>query len=187
MNQSFNNIALFIKRAEEYQTKEFIIQAFAKNNIGKVSEVRLIKKHNNFGKNYNGVIVIFEGYYNNSLVQKLLDEMVASEDGTTKFYFEKYRYWVINVHRQKLPECEQVVSVDPSLSDTDKIEKLEKMVKSLLVQNNYLQIKQEKYEKLIMELEDHDTRYYLINIELRSQLEEKEYEIQMIKDEFAII
>ena len=41
---SFINVALFIKRAEEYQTKEFIMDAFMVNNIGKVRDIKFIKK-----------------------------------------------------------------------------------------------------------------------------------------------
>ncbi len=44
MNSSFTNVALYIKRAEEYQTKEYIIKVFAERNIGKVHDVKFIKK-----------------------------------------------------------------------------------------------------------------------------------------------
>ena len=50
---SFTNVALFIKRAEEYQTKEFIIEAFDSNNIGKVRDVKFIKKNNDIPANFN--------------------------------------------------------------------------------------------------------------------------------------
>ena len=42
------NKSLFIKRAEEYQTKEFIINVFHKKNIGKVNDVTFIKKQKHF-------------------------------------------------------------------------------------------------------------------------------------------
>ena len=60
------NKSLFIKRAEDYQNKEFIFNVFHKKNIGKVNDVTFIKKQNNVGKSYNGVIVTFEKWYNNS-------------------------------------------------------------------------------------------------------------------------
>ena len=117
MNSSFNNVSLFIKRAEEYQTKEFIIEAFSSNNIGNVIDVKFIKKQGNYGKSYNGVVVIFEKWNMNRLVQKLLNEMSTSSDGTTKFYFNQNRYWFVNVHKQKNVECEEVASVDSALPD----------------------------------------------------------------------
>lgn len=117
---SFNNVALFIKRAEEYQTKEFIVEAFASKNIGKVRDIKFIKKYNDFGKSYNGAIVIFERWNMNTLVETLFNEMSTSPNGTTRFYFNDYRYWIINVHRQKLPECEEITTVDASLSEKEK-------------------------------------------------------------------
>ncbi len=182
MNSTFTNVALFIKRAEEYQTKEFIIEAFDSNNIGKVKDVKFIKKQNDTGTNYNGVIVIFERWNMNRLVETLFSEMAASPDGTTKFYFNPYRYWIINVHRQKLPECEETTIVDSSLSDKDKISKLEELVKSMSTQMFYMQNRQEKSERTIMDFEHKEIRHHLINVELRSQLEEKDLEKKWAED-----
>ena len=56
---SFTNVALFIKRAEESQTKEFIMNAFKNSNIGIVKEITFIKKNSN-GTPYNGVVVILK-------------------------------------------------------------------------------------------------------------------------------
>lgn len=176
MNSSFNNVALFIKRAEEYQTKEFIVNAFDLNKIGKVKDVKFIKKTNDYGKNYNGVIVIFERWNSNRMVQNLFTEMAASNDGTTKFYFDNYKYWIINVHRQKLPECEEILTVDPGLTDTERINQLEELVKSMTSQIFYMQSRQEKAERELMENELKETYHRLFNMELRAQLQEKDWE-----------
>ncbi len=185
MNTTFNNVALFIKRAEEYQTEEFIIETFASNNIGKVKDVKFIKKRNDIGRNYHGVIVIFERWNMNRLVQTLFSEMAASSDGTTKFYFDSNRYWIINVHRQKLPECEEMTVVDKSLSDKDKISKLEELVKSMSAQIYYMQNRQEKSERSMMDLENKETYHHLVNMELRSQLEEKDWEKKWSEDDLT--
>lgn len=182
MNTTFTNVALFIKRAEEYQTKEFIIEAFASNNIGKVRDVKFIKKNNDYGKAYHGVIVVFERWNINRLVQTLFSEMAVSPDGTTKFYFDHYRYWIINVHRQKLPECEEIATVDSSLPDKEKIIKLEELVKSMSAQIYYMQNRQEKTERSLMDLEHNDTHHHLVNMELRSQLDEKDWERNWAED-----
>jgi hypothetical protein len=183
MNTTFSNVALFIKRAEENQTKEFIIEAFDSNNIGKVKDVKFIKKHNAIGRNYNGVIVIFETWNMNRLVQTLFSEMASSPDETTKFYFNKFRYWVINVHRQKLSECEETTLVDQSLSGKNKISKLEELVKSMSAQIFYMQNRQEKSERTMMDLECKETYHHFVNMELRSQLEEKDWEKKRAEDE----
>lgn len=180
---SFNNIALFIKRAEEYQTKEFIIEAFDYNKIGKVKDIKFIKKHNELGRNYHGVIVIFERWNMNALVQKLFNEMASSIDGTTKFYFEQHRYWIINVHRQKLPECVEIATVDASLSDKEKIIKLEELVKSMSAQMHYMQTRQERSERSTMDLELKESYHHLVNSELRYQLDEKDRDRKWAEDD----
>ena len=182
MNTSFNNVALFIKRAEEYQTKEFIIEAFDFNKIGKIKDIKFIKKHNDFGVNYNGVIIIFERWNMNVLVQKLFNEMSSSIDGTTKFYFKPQRYWIINVHRQKLTECEEIATVDASLSDKEKIIKLEELVKSMSAQIHYMQSRQERSERSTMDLELKESYHQLVNYELRFQLDEKDLERKWAED-----
>ena len=173
MTETFNNAALFIKRAEEYQTSEFIINAFAINNIGKVRDVRFIKKNDSIGRTYNGVIVIFDRWCMNTLVQSLLNEMSSSIDGTTKFYFEPHRYWIINIHRQKIVECQETIIVDKSLPDKEKVRHLEELVKSMSAQIYYMQSKQERTERLMMEYEQKETHQHLVNMELRFQLEEQ--------------
>jgi len=142
-----------------------------------VRNVKFIKKNSDCGQPYNSVIVIFESWNVNQLVQKLFNEMASSIDGTTKFYFNPpYRYWVIQVHRQKLPECHEPTVIDPSLSDKDKIAKLEELVKSMSAQIHYMQTRQERTERSTMDLEFKETYHHIVNNELRSQLEEKEWE-----------
>ena len=99
MDVSFNNISLFIKRAEEYQGKDFIINTFAFLEIGTVSDVTFIKKQNERGT-YNGAIVVFKQWNYNQLVKQIFDEMNNSDDGTTKLFFNSKQYWIINIHKQ---------------------------------------------------------------------------------------
>jgi hypothetical protein len=167
-------MALFIKRAEEFQTEEFIVDAFRNNNIGKVREVTFIKKNNDTGKKYNGVIVIFERWHINKLVETLINEMSASPDGTTRFYFDQSHYWIINIHKQKIPQCEETTLVESSLSDKEKIAQLEEMVRSMLAQIHYTQKLQEKLDNKIIELEHKETHHHLVNMELRAQMEDVE-------------
>ena len=172
MTSSYDNLALFIKRAEEHQTEEIIVRAFANNNIGKVKEVVFIKKQNACGQPYNGVIVIFERWNKNTLVEKLLNEMLASPDGTTRFYFDNTRYWIINIHKQKMSQCEETTFVDPALPDREKVVKLEELLKSMSAQMHYNQLTQEKMESRIADLEQKETHHHLVNMELQAQLED---------------
>ncbi len=177
------NKSLFIKRAEEYQTKEFIINVFHKKNIGKVNDVTFIKKQNNVGKSYNGVIVIFEKWYNNSLI----DEINSSQNGTLKFNFNN-SYWFINVHKE--PEQEPL-NIDitsqldcSTLSDKDRIKQLEDLVKSMSSKINYMQTRQERSERSMMDYEHKDTQHHLNNIELHALLEDKDVEQTWIEADF---
>ena len=173
------NKSLFIKRAEDYQNKEFIFNVFHKKNIGKVNDVTFIKKQNNVGTSYNGVIVTFEKWYNNSLI----DEINSSQNGTVKFNFNN-SYWFINLHKE--PEVDNVnvnidIDIDINLSDKDRIKQLEDLVKSMSSQMNYLK---ERSERIIMDYEHKHTQQHLNNIELRAQLDDKDAERTWIEADF---
>ena len=167
------NVSLFIKRAEEYQTKEFIINIFHKKNIGKVNDVKFIKKQNHTGNSYNGVIVSFEKWYNNNLLNEI------QKNGTFKFNFNN-SYWFINVHKEVLEECKEII-LPNNLSDTDRIKQLEDLVKSMSSQINYLK---ERSERTIMDYEHKHTQQHLNNIELRAQLDDKDAERSWIESDF---
>ena len=179
------NKSLFIKRAEEYQTKEFIINVFHKKNIGKVNDVTFIKKQNNVGKSYNGVIVTFEKWYNHSLI----DEINSSQNGTLKFNFNN-SYWFINVHKE--PEQEPAsnldinldITRDTTLSDKEQIKQLEDLVKSMSSKINYMQTRQERCERTMMDYEHKDTQHHLNNIELHAKLDDKDVEQTWIEADF---
>jgi hypothetical protein len=174
------NVSLFIKRAEEYQTKEFIINIFHKKNIGQVKDVKFIKKQNHTGKSYNGVIVTFDKWYNNNL----LNEINSAQNGTFKFNFNN-SYWFINVHKEEfihLPDVIPDVNLpDVNLPDKDRIKQLEDLVKSMSSQINYLK---ERSERTMMDYEHTHTQQHLYNIELRAQLDDKDTERSWIEHDF---
>jgi hypothetical protein len=185
------NISLYIKRAEPFHTKEFITEAFSTNNIGKVRDVTFIKKTGDFGKDYNGVIVTFDQWFMNSKVKKILDDMNSSVDGTTKFTFDlnKQRYWIINIHKPKFENIEETEipelnNINLNISEKERILELENLVKSMSAQMHYMQSRQEKAEKMLMEHEHNETQYWVNNFELRSQLEEKDMEIKYYENKF---
>ncbi len=181
--EKFNTVSLFIKRAEEFQTEDFIIQAFNENNIGKVSNIKFIKKQNENGTSYNGVIVCFEEWYSNKLTERLLNEMSSSSDGTTKFYFNRSRYWIITVHQKKNADTEKTIYVDPSLPNEERIRQLESLVQTMACQIHYQETKLQKNETIMMEYEQKHSRSHLLNIDLMSQLEDtKVHELSYQKE-----
>ena len=179
--ESFNNVSLYIKRAELECTKEAIGEAFAYNNIGIVHDVRFIKKTDNAGRDYHGAIVIFERWFMNSRVKELLEKMDSSADGTTKFTYDyRGRYWYINVYKSQNKEY---VTVDSSLPDKERIEALENSVQSMAAQIHHSALRQERTERQLMESEEKNYRYALLNMDLRSQLEDKDIEIVCLTKE----
>ena len=199
---STNNMMLYIKRAEQHQTKDFIINMFSYNKIGEVSDVNFIKKNDTNGRDYNGAIVTFKHWHINILVKNLLNQMSTSPDGTTRFTYDsnKGRYWIINVYKTQILEIEnqQILSISPTLTDKERILELEKMVKSMEAQLYYAQTKQEKTERQLMKTEHDDTQTRLINMDLKYQMEaverEKEWaeenqkkELLKLKDENDVL
>jgi hypothetical protein len=69
--------------------------------------------------------------------------------------------------------------IDSNLDDKDKINYLESMLASMTIQNQILQSAQEKNEKKMMEYEQMNSREYMINCELKNQLEEKDILIEI--------
>jgi len=188
-----NNISLYIKRAEQHHTKEFIDAAFATNKIGQIRELKFIKKTDTNGREYNGVIVMFEYWNMNIIVKNLLDQMSASQDGTTRFTFDSYkgRYWIVNVYKAPFEPALEPALEKTILSDKERMLELEKLVKSMEAQLHYSQIRQEKTERQLMETEHDDTQSRLYNMELRCQVESaerlKRWSIQKIQKELVSV
>lgn len=182
---TFNNISLYIKRADLYCTKDYITNIFKITNVGIVKDVTFIKKVDSIGRAYNSAIVIFENWFMNINVTKLFEDMNFSVNGVTKFIYDNDgRYWFINVYKPIIEESKEFAIVDPSLPDNVRIEQLEKLVKSMSAQMHYIQIRQEKTESQLMEAEEKQSYHALCNMELRFQLEDKDMEIIWLKRDF---
>jgi len=97
--------AIYIKRAESFQTKEFISYIFETQNIGKVQQVQFISKTTDQGQPYNGAIVFFEKMCSNPKVEQMIEQMRSSPDGTTRYNYELRRFWFIKEHDPK-PQAE---------------------------------------------------------------------------------
>lgn len=185
---SINNISLYIKRANLCCTKDYINNIFMNNKIGIVKDVKFVKKNDNSGKEYNGIIVIFERWFMNANVTKLLNDIDTSSDGTAKFIYDHNgRYWYINIYKPVIPESVIINVVDPSLPDNKRIEELEKLVQSMSAQLQHFQYQQEITERKLMEIEEKHSYYFLCNMDLRFQLEDKEMQLKDANDEIIIL
>ena len=179
---SFNNISLYIKRADLYQTKEYISNVFETNNIGIVKDVKFIKKTDNVGREYNGAIVIFASWFMNAKVRQLLEEVGTS--GTSKFMYDcNGHYWFINVYKPVMVESEEFAMVDAGLPDKERIDELEKLVKSMAAQMHYNQLRQERTESQLMAVEEKASRQVLLNMEMRFKLEDKDMAMEWAKQD----
>ena len=180
---SVKNMSIYIKRAEMHHTKNYITNALYKNNYGNVSDVVFIKKTNDFGKEYNGAIVTFEKWFINDNVKNLFNDIAESSDGTSKIIHDTYynKYWIVNIHKNETSKVvENIPKIDTSnLDDKEKINYLESMIASITIKNQILQTSQEKNEKKIMEYQQISSHEYLVNCELKNQLEEKDILIEI--------
>ena len=111
--------------------------------------------------------------------------MLESPDGTTKFTYDSYnrRYWIINVYKPHFPENEENTTIDPNLPDKERINELEKLVKSMAAQMHYLQTRQEKTERQLMQAEHYDTQIRIYNMELRYQVEDAERDKEWVEED----
>lgn len=181
---AFNNISLYIKRADLYCTKDYIINIFRITNIGIVKDVKFIKKTDSIGREYNGAIVIFERWFMNPKVTKMFDDLDSCMDmnGATKFIYDNNgRYWFINVYKPIIEESHEFATVDASLPDKDRIDELEKLVKSMAAQMHYNQLHRERAERQLMEFEENHSHHSLCNMQLRFLLEDKDMELELVK------
>jgi len=168
------NVSLFIKRAELHQDEQFIKNVFHSKQIGMVSDVKFIKKMSENGKSYNGVIVNFENWYSSTYAHQLLDNLTSAKDETCRFFVDKNVFWFVSIHRQKIQCCQEIKQIDPSLSDKQRIVKLEELVNNLSTQLYYMQKKQENTEQQLMKNEQTNTQNVIYNREL-------EFEINQLK------
>jgi hypothetical protein len=181
---------LYIKRAEENHTKEYIIDKFSSNMCGKVSDVKFIEKHGVNGQKYFGAIVYFESWFTNSNNERLLQEMNTSENGTAKFFHDTYnrKFWHVMIHKEKeqYKQNESVLSkLDESLDDKERANKLEEIVKTLeaqlILQKMNCQRQEIEITNLQHEIDMHNLRNNNLIYEHNLEIEEKNKEIEMWK------
>ena len=175
-------IALYIKRAEMSHTSEYISDVFLKQQYGKVHNVRFIKKTNEFGKEYNGAIVTFEQWNMNSKVKILFDQLNSSVEGTSKIIhdYNGQRYWIVTQYKSEFSEFDQLTKIDPGLKDQDRILEIENIIKSMAAQMHFMKTQHEKQEKEMMDYEQRETQAWLYNMELKSQIVEKDEDIKWL-------
>ena len=167
-------------------TKNYIINSLFSNNYGIVNDVTFIKKTNDNGKDYNGVIVTFTKWFSNSKVNDLFKIMTESNDGTAKIIHENYynKYWIVKLHDQGKINYDDIKLSDNSLPDKERIKQLESILFSMSLQLKLLQSTQENTEKKVIEYEQNCSREYMINSELKMRLEEKDILMEIKENNF---
>jgi len=183
---TINHPSLYIKRAEMNHTKNYIVNSLLINNYGNVKDVTFIKKTNDNGKIYNGAIVIFNSWFSNSKVSDLFKNMNESIDGTAKIIHENYynKYWIVKIHKQEINNYEDIHFGDISLPDKERINQLESLLFSMSLELKLLQTNQKKKDNQIEEYEQKVSREYMINSELKMQLEEKDILMEIKENYF---
>ena len=188
MSSTIKNISLYIKRAEQMHTKEYIMGAFERSHYGKVKDVKFIEKQNDNGTKYNGAIVFFELWFANKKVTKLFNEMQESADGCTKIFHDelRQRYWYVIEYKPKqseIEECTVASVVDTTLSKDEQIVQLTKLVHSLTSQLHYFETTIQKNEQRMMDNERIQTYARLVNEDYKFQLSQQELYFDMDMEE----
>ena len=203
MTNTIKNISLYIKRAEQMHTKEYIMSAFQKAQYGKVKDVKFIEKKGETGPKYNGAIVIFDLWFNNKKVTSLFDSLQTATDGCTKIIHDehKQRYWYVMEYKVKTHEvdeyiCDPVVST--SLSKDEQIQQLTKLVHSLTSQMHYFETTNQKNEQRMMDYErvqvnakllndDHKFQLFLLDLEADRETEDFKKIQENLEKENAVL
>jgi len=183
-----SSISLYIKRAEETITPEYVVDVFRKNDIGEVADATFIKKRDiGSGKDYYGVVVTFNRWFNTQRANALLEEISNTFGAVAKFIYntQTNRYWWVQIHRVFVKEPEELpleiatkVTGDTTLSDKEKIDKLVKMMQSMAIEMAHLQRNSEKTECMAMHAERKHTHNLMCHEDFLFQLELKDMELQ---------
>ena len=189
---TIRNISLYIKRAEEDQSEEYIKTAFSKSYYGDVKSVKFIPKEDQYGNKYNGVIVHFDKWYSTVQVKKLFEDLSKSTDGICRLYHDSNngRYWNVMEYTDfnNLSEvliCDELTNIQTLYKDNNNeyIVQLEKLVSSMASQMSYLQKQIAEVEKKNYNAENIITNLTLRNAELLCQMSEKDIEVTKAKQE----
>jgi hypothetical protein len=180
-----NEIVIYIKRAEISQTKKYI-RGVIERLLGHVLLVDVEEKTNaQNGSKYNGVRVTVDKLHNTCATKKLAADIRSSADAMRVFHCSN-KYWMISEHKQRIrePRTQRPVQVDiPSgdLSDSERISKLEEMVRSLNAKLNACQKSVERHNTISMDYEFEHSIMRTHNIELKLQNEELKRQLEELK------
>jgi hypothetical protein len=169
-----NQTALYIRRAELYDTERYIIDTFKKLNIGIVSKLDIVRRVSNTCQEYNGVLVTFSEWFDTPEANSILSQINAHAEASAKIIHEpmRQRYWIVNKHQEyhERPEQSQASAQMSNYSVADLQYIIEEMNRRLFRQDQELQMMRERQQ----EYEIEHMRLALTNEDLRCELKEKE-------------
>lgn len=178
-----DELVVYIKRAELNQTKNYICEVFS-NLIGEVLCVVFDEKTNpQNGSKYNGVRVTITRLKTDAAAQKLISQIRGTNaaDAIKMFHSPLNKYWMVFEYKQKVrgdprgftnPNITGIVLPAENLNDSERITKLEEIVRSQEHRLIDCQKMVEKYNTIAMDYEFTQTQMWLKNVELQSQLNE---------------
>ena len=164
------NVAIYIKRAEIYQTDKYIKDAFNRNGYGIVSSVTFVEKQGENKQKYNGVLVTMKYWFQNAIVSKLLEE-ICVVNNETKIYHSNTKYWIIKQYSQPVKENAPInLTIDNNIQGNERVKELELLVNSLSVQITQLQHTQNANKTVIEQFEKKQIHNDLVINDLKCQL-----------------
>lgn len=89
-----NNMSLYIPYVESHISGDFIIEYFAKYDIGIVKRVDLIPKISKQGIYYHGAFIHFEYWFQNTLTKNIQNRL-KNKEVDTRLIYDEPKYWII--------------------------------------------------------------------------------------------
>lgn len=180
-----DDIFLYIKRAEIKQTEQYIRETFTRL-VGDVGEIVFTERVNaTNGAKYHSAIVHIDRLIDTSNVSKLLHDVTKTDDKSTRLV-HPMGYWIVTQHHPKSSRVKaqqmRTASSDLELPDSkldpsERIRRLEDIVKMLNTELGDSREKIDKYSRICMDYENQHTSDWMENFKLKSRLEDAELHI----------
>ena len=146
-------MSIYIKRAEVNHTEDYIKHQL--KDYGSIDSMQFINKIDNFKKQYNGVIVNFNQWNYNNVVENLWQDLHANKDSPTKIYHgpKNSKFWIVTEYKSVKSDTVNVTNSNTDLDLSNLCDKSIQIINDLQLKVKLLENKLEKKEQFCMQSE----------------------------------
>lgn len=184
---SNQQLSLYIKRAETNQTEDYIKNAFKPYGI--VKSIQFIAKSNDNGQKYNGVIVIFEQWNFNNIVEDLWKQLHAKSDNIIKINHgpNNKKFWMVTEYKVPTENLKKINVID-SISDIDLTnldEKAIKIINDLQFKIKLLENQLQTKEQFCMQNEHDRMNSWIQSTGANFEVQDRDIQIQWLNEDIV--